>query len=174
MLGIVWLLGYAAYCVERYFAELPRSIRTGYAIVTAVLFCLVLILSKTIKLDDVLQDVITGVAFAVLVVPLCTLDASEFVTRPAKLFAGFSYTLYVAHFPFLAFLTSALLHNARVAPSGRGLVTFAALFAVTMGYAYLVSLAFERNTPALQTWLLRNVTSLQLVGRSAKIALRTE
>jgi len=107
-------------------------------------------------------------------VPLCSLDAGAVVTRIATSFAAFSYTLYVVHFPFLAFLTCTFTHNVRVAPSSSGLVVFGALFAAAVAYAYVVSLIFERNTPVLQAWLMQSLSPLRIVRRPIKTALRAE
>jgi peptidoglycan/LPS O-acetylase OafA/YrhL len=96
------------------------------------------------------------------------------IARPAKVFAGFSYTLYVTHFPFLAFTTSLVTNNIRVEPSLHGLITFVSLFTLVLVYAFLVSLAFERNTPAIQRAVLRSLSTIRLPGRASQIALRPE
>jgi peptidoglycan/LPS O-acetylase OafA/YrhL len=143
------------------------------ALLAAVPFSTVLLASKILKLNLYTQDLLTGAAFGLLLVPLARLELNADFAKPCHLIAGFSYTLYVTHFPVLAFLSTFLIHNVRVAPGLAGLISFAEMFTVATLCAYLISCVFERNTTRIQTSILRRMGAIRRPP-SARMALRVE
>jgi peptidoglycan/LPS O-acetylase OafA/YrhL len=173
-LGLIWLLGYGAFLLQRHAKSQPNRIRLMTILGSLVLLAVALISPVLFGLHGIGQDALTGVAFALLLVPLSSLNVWNFVAQPARLFAGFSYTLYVVHFPFLSFLMCAVIRNRRFEPGAEGLCVFAILFTAAMVYAYLIALIFERNTSEIQAWLVRKLEHLAPRRAHSAIALAAE
>jgi len=83
--------------------------------------------------------------------------------------AGFSYTVYLVHVPFLVFGTALLDTLFGIPfyrqPSARGMLHFGVLLLVIYAYCFVFSLLTERHTGRLRRWLHRL--------RHAAIARRT-
>ncbi|MEI9804910.1 MAG: hypothetical protein WDN48_11200 [Pseudolabrys sp.] len=86
-----------------------------------------------------------------MVVPLSQFGRSlPMVENISRAGAEFSYTLYLVHFPFAAFLACYVLKNQRLMPGAASALVFAALLAAIILYAYAVYYLFERNTPKVR------------------------
>lgn len=70
----------------------------------------------------------------------------------ARFFAGFSYSLYVLHFPAVLFLRAWLASN-RWRPDFRHFVFLILIGVGVLVFAWLVSLLTENKTSALQRWM---------------------
>ncbi|HXJ12257.1 MAG TPA: hypothetical protein VNH19_08285, partial [Candidatus Limnocylindrales bacterium] len=73
----------------------------------------------------------------------------------AHRFAGFSYSLYVLHFPFLLFFRSWLVPAERWQPTLLHLLSAATVGAVSVFYAWLVSRVTEARTDVARVWVNR-------------------
>ena len=73
-------------------------------------------------------------------------------------FAGFSYSLYVLHFPFLLFLRASVVPEDRWQPSPVHLMKAALIAILCLLYAWTVSLFTERKTSEARK-LVRYVVS---------------
>jgi peptidoglycan/LPS O-acetylase OafA/YrhL len=80
------------------------------------------------------------------------------VGKIAAWFSDFSYTLYLVHTSFMAFVWCAFFHSERLAPGGRAFVRFAFFGALVVAYSYGCSLLFERNTDKLRRFLTRRLS----------------
>jgi peptidoglycan/LPS O-acetylase OafA/YrhL len=110
---------------------------------------------------------LVGATFALLLYVLVSLlrvvptRADAAWTRAAGLLAGFSYTLYLTHFPVRNFLL-ALRDHLGMAPWQPNAGTFLlGLLVATgiMGYAWLVALVTEARTDAVRRMLMRATAS---------------
>jgi peptidoglycan/LPS O-acetylase OafA/YrhL len=101
------------------------------------------------------SDFAVGISFAFLLHGIVQLQfpLGEFGMRLAQSLAGFSYSLYVLHFPFLVFLRATLLPTSRW-EAGAHTVLYAGFFAfLTLVYAFGVSRLTEYNTGTIRKWV---------------------
>ena len=71
--------------------------------------------------------------------------------------AQLTYSLYLSHFPLLAFLAAVLLRNQRVPFGLAGLAVLFASCGAALGYAGLIWWSFERHTGAVRAWAARRL-----------------
>jgi peptidoglycan/LPS O-acetylase OafA/YrhL len=154
-LGLVWLLGYLVLLSLPYIRRCSKLSRIGIASGAALGLVLALVYFESTGTFAGGSEFILGFLFASLLGVLTTFRLARFGTRLATFVASFSYTLYVIHLPLFAFLTSVLLHSARLAPNMSGLAAYGACFFAAIVCAYVMSLLFERNTARVQATLLR-------------------
>lgn len=117
----------------------------------------------TIKLrllPGVWQDyglaVATGALLLVLLGKTGRADPQRLLHRSARLLASFSFTLYVAHMPFLLLLTSLLLGNGRWQPGWLTVAVALSVLIVTLGYSYCLAALTEFRTEAARHWIEEN------------------
>ena len=82
----------------------------------------------------------------------------------ARGIADGSYTLYLSHFPFMAFVASVILKNHKFDASISGYVIFFVFGLVALFYAYGVFWLFERNTGRVRRYFFNR---LRPIGRDA-------
>ena len=144
--GLIWMLGVAIFVLHSR-VTLTRSYRNILLALTGSLFAAALTFSRTRNLD--VGDFAIGVTFAAMLLPLSQLRrTSSIVTKLSRAGAEFSYTLYLVHFPIVAFLACYLLDNRRLMPSLWSATIFAGLLSIVILYAYGIYFLFERNTRA--------------------------
>ena len=113
------------------------------------------IIAFTFCLENLSNDLLVGISFALLLYGVLQLPATcnpQFAILSKK-FAGFSYSLYVLHFPML-FLIRAIV-NSRVSwqPDGRHLIYGFGIAVFLLCYAFLVSRISEANTGKIRRWI---------------------
>lgn len=145
---LVWLLG-GAIAISRVVKWSP--VRFSGAIVAATIpFVLVLGLSVAHPLNSpFLMDAIVALAFglwiyAVVEAPERSMPA--FYSKSARLFAGFSYTLYLTHFPIVFLLRSRIIGSRVWNPSFIHFVYALLITASATLVAYLLALGTETKT----------------------------
>jgi peptidoglycan/LPS O-acetylase OafA/YrhL len=93
------------------------------------------------------SDYIIGATFALVVPGLAMKNmATSMYRKAAELLSDTSYTLYVTHFPFLAFVFYVFFLPTKHYPDWRGSVLFVVILAGALLYAKVVWWCFERNT----------------------------
>jgi peptidoglycan/LPS O-acetylase OafA/YrhL len=149
---LVWLLG----CVVSIAAPRINLVSKGkhrivfpYIAVsgTAFGFCL-----------EYCSDALIGISFATLILGILQLQntPNSRLANLSRSFAGFSYSLYVLHFPLL-FLTRAIVApQNRWQPDGPHLLYGACIAAGLLSYSFLISRITEANTTKIRT-LVRNL-----------------
>jgi peptidoglycan/LPS O-acetylase OafA/YrhL len=75
--------------------------------------------------------------------------------RPAGILAGFSYTLYLIHYPLLVFLVAWLMQGQRWQPTVGSMFKGFAIVGTTLLYAYAVSRLTEAHTGDVRRWISR-------------------
>jgi peptidoglycan/LPS O-acetylase OafA/YrhL len=149
----VWLAGVAAYAwVNSRFAR--HTDQTWFGVLS-IAACLGLFhLSR----HGEVSDFFLGLGFAATLPYLVRkLAAPRWLASTSAWLADFSYTLYLAHFPFVAFLWYTLLGSERLLPSATATGRFVVLSLAAVGYSYLLSLLFERHTNRLRRWVMRRI-----------------
>jgi peptidoglycan/LPS O-acetylase OafA/YrhL len=76
-----------------------------------------------------------------------------FYPRTAHTIAGFSYSLYVLHFPFLLLLRAWMVPPQRWQPDMAHLGYGAIIGTVTIGLAWFVSIFTENKTRVVRQWM---------------------
>lgn len=78
--------------------------------------------------------------------------------RPSHTIAGFSYTLYLVHFPMLMFLTALLAGSHRWPPDAIHLAIGLAVLLFIIAYAYVVARLTEFRTDEVRNWIKQRIT----------------
>ena len=154
--GVIWLFGVVVFA-------LCGKIRLG-ASRNLILASAVVMLGAALTaswfgaLRGFAGDLAIGLAFAALLLPLSQIRS--FPSLGAGLIntgAGFSYTLYLVHFPFAAFVVSWIFGNKMLTPDLIGMLIYLGILALVILYAYAVYLLFERNTRQVRNVVFRFV-----------------
>ena len=155
---LIWLAGFALVllCSKIQFPSRSRAFVSLFF--AALLLAVTLYASRTLWENTLLNDLAVGFAFAVFL--FATLQSSvgensRRYTAMAHEFAGFSYSLYVLHFPFLLFLRARFVPTERWQPTPAHLLQAAPLGAICLLFAWLVSLFTERRTGDARRFLKR-------------------
>lgn len=147
---LVWLLG-GAIAISRVAKWSPARF-SGAILAAAVPFVVVLGLSVAHPLNSpFLMDAIVALAFGLwiyAVVEAPEQSMSAFYAKPARLFAGFSYTLYLTHFPIVFLLHSRILGTRAWNPIVIHVVYALLISAGATLVAYLLALGTETKTAA--------------------------
>jgi peptidoglycan/LPS O-acetylase OafA/YrhL len=159
--GIVWLAGAATYIIyDR--GWLVTQLRAPVALfLTLLALLLSLVLSKTHYGTEISNDTLIGFAAAAFVLVLARLDITARPYRMlARALADGSYTIYLVHFPFMAFVATAILHNQKFDASILGYSLFLGLGIITLIYCYGIYWVFERQTGKVRRLCLKKYTEL--------------
>jgi peptidoglycan/LPS O-acetylase OafA/YrhL len=161
----IWLMGTVlvfAYSKRR----LQRaSSATLYIIAAGLVLCALLVFERTGHLTDLRGDLMMGVVFTTFLFGVLQLDfglRNASYERLAQGLAGFSYSLYVLHFPLLLFL------RARFAPAGKWEPDFvhisywSVLAAIVLACSWFISTFTERRTKAVRNWMRRILPAFEV------------
>lgn len=106
------------------------------------------------------HDLLVGFAFAGVVAWLAPAAMPSAVATKASAFgADFSYTLYLVHFPFQAFLFFVFAKGQQMAFDAYSMIILLLLFALCLAYALLVWWFFERNTNVVRKRVVAAIRS---------------
>lgn len=152
---LVWIIGFMIHL-------LPVS-RVRFAKVGLILFSLLFIFLFVFhnSLNTFLSDLIIGVLFGTMVflmkVVMHGKKASKLSVQWSKLLAGFSYTIYLSHFPLLVFIHAMVYDKnpTKWQPNVLGLSYGLILLLGTLVYCWLVSYITERRTDTVRLWIVR-------------------
>lgn len=156
--GLTWLLGFLAVALEPWRDRvLGRRARAVASVATgAVLLSSFYVVPRFADLPEIGSDFVTALLFSTTLVLIPHRDTGDGpLTRAASALSDMSYTLYLTHFPFMALVLCALDDNRKFAPDAASLSLYASLLALSVGYARVVYLLFERHTGRLQARILR-------------------
>lgn len=157
----VWLLG--AGLARARLPQLRRSLSRAILLVYPFLFF------GTIKLRFVpglWQDYGLGLATAALLTVLLAqtqpADEGRFRNRFVRSLASFSFTLYVAHTPFMLLLTALLAGDGRWQPGWRSLGVGAAVLALTGLYSFALAAVTEFRTEIVRRAIAERLGKLDM------------
>ena len=150
--SLVWLLGAGLYFVNhRRLVPLPAAL---------LLLAASLVVNRLQLLHLAYAgDFSIAVAFA-LTINAATGSARRLLVNDfSRRMAGFSYSTYLCHFPFVAFVLSVAFQqgwlSARGQPRPVPMLVFLLILLATCGWCYLISLVTERQTGRIRTRLNR-------------------
>lgn len=150
--GIVWMAGaVAAWCAHRpsfYVGLVTARART----IAIVVLMATLVCSKIPSLD--LGDIGLGLIVALVLPVFANLpDFGKSMARVAHWSSEMSFTVYLAHFPFLAFVVYCGIAPSRWAPGFFSLSLYCGLLLLTLLWTGAIWWCFERNTDRLFAFL---------------------
>lgn len=158
--GAIWLLGALSFIVvDRNYCK--GILRNPWMRVFAfVALGLALGFSKSSFGADAAKDYAVGIAATLVALVLATMQGGgALYARLSKLIAESSYTLYLAHFPFIAVVVDMVLLNRKFDATPGGYAVFALVGGLTLTYCYGVYWLFERHTGAVRRYCLNKLTS---------------
>jgi|ERR1035441_6293981 peptidoglycan/LPS O-acetylase OafA/YrhL len=152
--GVIWLLGYSA---NLYFKTSKfRRIKTNPFLFILLTGVLLTSLWLALKRERWIADFLVGVSFAGMLPFLASRNVAPVWYRAisAKL-SDISYTLYLVHFPILAFFFFAFSLPKKQPPSLVVYLLFVVALASVLGYAAVVWWFFERRTDQVRRAVTR-------------------
>ena len=158
MIGFgIWLAGFVVLLVWSRMQPLLGGWRFACLLASGAVLATSLYLARTMRVDLSASEVAIGVAFAAFLFGVLQLDLqlhrSALYLRGARLFAGFSYSLYVLHFPLLLFLRAWLSPRERWQPDAAHLIYGLAIGFIALLFSWLVALGTEYQTGAARNAL---------------------
>ena len=130
-----------------------------YVLVSSFALSVCLVAARTGKSMVLGNDLAVGIAFALFLFGVLHMNfgaGGTYYSRTAHVLAGFSYSLYVLHFPLLLFLRAWIVPPQRWQPDAAHLVSGVLIGAATLGFAWFVSTFTESKTRVARQWM-RNV-----------------
>jgi peptidoglycan/LPS O-acetylase OafA/YrhL len=154
---LIWLAGAFLGHLQR--VTRFRSSSPALPLAGGLIFIGALAWSRTPRISsDLLIDYIVAACFALWLFTLLLgsrEDVSPAYASAAKKLAGFSYTLYLTHFPALLLLRGLLDPREDWQPDPRHLLYALGIGLLMLGYAYSVAEFTEARTASVRNWLLR-------------------
>ncbi len=132
----------------------------------ALLTCL--IAARTGKSAALGSDLAVGVAFALFLFGVLHMNfriGGASYSRVAQFLAGFSYSLYVLHFPLLLFLRTWIVPPQRWQPDAAHLACGVLIGVAALGFAWFVSLFTENKTRVARRWMRSVIPALDTQSR---------
>jgi peptidoglycan/LPS O-acetylase OafA/YrhL len=127
-----------------------------YALISSAALAACLIAARTGRMAALGSDLAVGVAFALFLFAAVHMDVgaqSRTYHDTARFFAGFSYSLYVLHFPMLVFLRAWIGSSQRWQPDLAHLSYGVLAGLATLTFAWLVSRFTEGRTHIVRKWM---------------------
>jgi peptidoglycan/LPS O-acetylase OafA/YrhL len=164
---LIWLAGTVLVVAYSKWPLRLKGCLILYVVVSLLVLSACLVAARTGKSVIFGSDLAVGLGFGlflfgVLHMSFGTRRASY--PRVARALAGFSYSLYVLHFPFLLFLRAWIVSPQRWQPDAAHLACGVLIGVAALGFAWLVSLFTENKTRVARQWMRNVVPALD--GRS--------
>jgi peptidoglycan/LPS O-acetylase OafA/YrhL len=153
---LIWLAGCGLVFLHSRVQVRSRSAALGMLCIFSVLAGTTLAVGRIRQWDPILSDLGIGFVFTLFLFALLQYEVRENsspYSAVAHRFAGFSYSLYVLHFPFLLFFRSWLVPPERWQPTPIHLLCAASVGAGSLLFAWLVSRVTEAKTDVARKWL---------------------
>jgi peptidoglycan/LPS O-acetylase OafA/YrhL len=155
---LIWLAGCGLVFLYSRVSVRSRSVAFGMLGFFSILAGISLAVARVRQWDPLFSDVELGFAFTLFLFALLQYqigeDSSPY-SAVAHRFAGFSYSLYVLHFPLLLFFRSWLVSPERWQPTPVHVLCAAFVGMGSLLFAWLVSLVTEARTHVARKWVNR-------------------
>lgn len=160
LLGPIWLLGYIVTLMYKHKIVIRFCSTFGYAMGSCIVLIVVLFFARMQLISTMFADFVVGVSFMFVMFGLLNYQSNHTIyIRASSFLSNISYTLYLTHFPLLSFLFSVILKNRQYRFGISGFIVFGVMFIISIAYAYVLYLLFEKNTNKAKLLLLRLVYS---------------
>jgi peptidoglycan/LPS O-acetylase OafA/YrhL len=160
---LIWLAGTALVIA---YSKCPLPSKSGSALyflfaVLALSTCLTA--ARTGRLSLLGSNLAVGIAFALFLFGVLHMDfgnGSRTYGRVTAELAGFSYSLYVLHFPLLLFLRAWIVPQQRWRPDPANLGRGVLIGVGTLAFAWLVAKFTEGKTRVARRWMRKTMPVL--------------
>jgi len=152
---LVWMAGCAVALVYSRFKLGARGWSIAYLAASLIALATCLTSARIGTPARLGGDIVVGVVFAVVLFGVLQIDFRAQHSRYLRFThwcAGFSYSLYVLHFPLLLFLRAWLAPTQRWQPDLSHVSRGALIGAVVLAFAWAVSLVTENQTSVVRNW----------------------
>jgi peptidoglycan/LPS O-acetylase OafA/YrhL len=156
---LIWLAGTVLVVAYSKWPVLSKSRFLLYVVFSSLVLSACLMVARTGKSAVFGSDLAVGIGFGLFLFGVLHMNFGNGGTnypRVTNVLAGFSFSLYVLHFPFLLFLRAWLAPLQRWQPDAAHLPHGVLIGVVTLSFAWLVSLLTENKTRVARQWM-RNV-----------------
>jgi peptidoglycan/LPS O-acetylase OafA/YrhL len=166
ILGYKFILYFLIWCIGLSVAFLNKKIIKN-PIIALILFISVLIISRFDLITiQYLPDLLTAISFGIFLLSMKEVNNS-FLYKTKKInsvLAGFSYSLYLLHYPLILFLISVWVSIFQISnfsneyqPNSVGIVIYLSIMIIIFTIAYAFSLVTENKTALVRRWLKRKL-----------------
>lgn len=152
----IWLTGCVLVLAYSWLSPKSGIVLLIYLALSSVIIAVSLTAARTEKLAEHGADLLVGLAFAIFLFGVLQLDwgaRSSVYLRGTHVFAGFSYSLYVLHFPLVLFLRASLTPWKRWQPDYKHLGYGLILGVGVLVFAWAISLFTENKTAIARNWM---------------------
>lgn len=152
--GLIWVSGVGVFFLLR-----KASVRTIVSHPLWIVFGLfmtagMLLATRTALMSGWCGDLALGLGCAFLVAGLaCTSSANSLYGKISAGISDISYTLYLVHFPLMAFVFFVFFHGKQIHPTAMTALCFGGLFSATIVYSAVIWWLFERNTDEVRIFV---------------------
>jgi len=157
MLGfVVWMSGCGLVFAHSGLRLPSRRWLGAYSLIASLLLVGCLTAARIGKPAALGSDLSVGIAFTLFLFGVLQVNVggkSDSYRTIAHFLAGFSYSLYVLHFPLLLFVRAWVAPTQKWQPDPQHLFCGVAAGAVVLGYAWLVAFFTENRTRAVRDWM---------------------
>lgn len=152
---LVWLTGSALVLAHSKCRFQTRGSVWIYSVASLLVFALCLTEARIGRWGSFWSDLAVGAACGAFLLAMLRVEfgGAGRYADVAHTLAGFSYSLYLLHFPFLLFLRTWLITGTRWQPDFLHLLCGASLGATAILYAWLTASLTEGNTRAVRGWI---------------------
>jgi len=153
---LIWLSGTVLVLAYSKCMLSSKSWLVPYTLASSVALALCLVAARTARSLVLGSDLAVGIAFSILLFAVLQMNfgaAGSFYSRIARFLAGFSYSLYVLHFPLLLFLRAWLVPSQRWQPDAAHLAYGVVIGVAVLGFAWPVSIFTEGKTHIVRQWM---------------------
>jgi peptidoglycan/LPS O-acetylase OafA/YrhL len=153
---LIWMSGCALVLAYGRFPLQARNRLFPYLITFSLVLCGSLASARTSFTGTLGSDLAVGIAFTLFLFGVLQLElgagSPRFIHAASRL-AGFSYSLYVLHFPLLLFLRAWIAPLQRWRPDGVHLLYGGLIGVVVLVFSWTVSLFTEKKTDVARQWV---------------------
>jgi len=161
---IIWMAGCVLMIAHSTLRFSSKRWQPFYLSGCAVALCGCLLATRTGSLSGSVGDIAVAIAFTFFLFGVLHVDVSRNIRsylRLARRIAGFSYSLYVLHFPLLLFFRGLVSPSQRWQPDVPHLLAGWTIGALAIGFAWLISSVTEARTQQVRTWLRAALVGLR-------------
>ena len=158
---LVWMSGCALVFACSKFQLRTKSVVFFYLVLSVLVLFVCLSAARTSIASMLGSDLAVGIAFTLFLFGVLQLElgaGSHPYLSVAHQFAGFSYSLYVLHFPLLLFLRAWIVPSQRWHPDGVHLFYGSLIGVAVLVFAWTISLFTENKTRVARHWIRKRLS----------------
>jgi peptidoglycan/LPS O-acetylase OafA/YrhL len=159
--GLIWGLGAGVFFLIRRASVRSIAAHPLWLLLGLILTVGLLLATRTGHIGGWCGDLALGLGCAVLVAGLaCTSSANSLYGKISAGLSDISYTLYLVHFPLMAFVFFVFFHGKQIYPTAATALCFGGLLSVTIAYSAVIWWLFERNTDEVRVFVESKIAQL--------------